>query len=78
MAEKQTGTVKWFHNTKGYGFIRTEQGDDAFVHYSEIQSEGFKKLRRGENVEFILENGDKGPHARQVVSLNTISSEAAE
>lgn len=77
MAEKQTGTVKWFHNTKGYGFISTESGEDAFVHYSEIQSEGFKKLRRGEAVEFILDEGDKGLHAREVVSLNSVS-EAAE
>lgn len=77
MAEKQTGTVKWFHNTKGYGFISTERGEDAFVHYSEIQSEGFKKLRRGETVEFILDEGEKGLHAREVTSLNPVS-EAAE
>ncbi|MFN1833829.1 cold-shock protein [Balneola sp. MJW-20] len=69
MAEKQTGVVKWFHNTKGYGFISTENGEDAFVHYSEIQSDGFRKLRRGESVEFLLDNGDKGLHAKDVVSL---------
>jgi CspA family cold shock protein len=67
---KQKGTVKWFHNTKGYGFISTENGDDAFVHYSEIQADGFKKLRRGEEVEFILDQGDKGLHAKEVISLN--------
>lgn len=69
MAEKQTGVVKWFHNTKGYGFISTENGEDAFVHYSEIQSDGFRKLRRGESVEFLLDDGDKGLHAKDVVSL---------
>lgn len=69
MSEKQTGVVKWFHNTKGYGFISTENGEDAFVHYSEIQSDGFRKLRRGESVQFILGDGDKGLHAKEVVSL---------
>ncbi|MEX0720884.1 MAG: cold-shock protein [Balneolaceae bacterium] len=77
MEEKQTGTVKWFHNTKGYGFISTEKGEDAFVHYSEIQSDGFKKLRRGESVEFVLDEGEKGLHAKEVVSLEPVS-EAAE
>lgn len=76
MAEKQTGTVKWFHNTKGYGFISTALGEDAFVHYSEIQSDGFRKLKRGESVEFILEDGDKGLHAREVVSLDEATQEA--
>ncbi len=70
MSDKKKGTVKWFHNTKGYGFISTENGEDAFVHYSEIQAEGFKKLRRGEEVEFLLDDGDKGLHAKEVVSLN--------
>lgn len=69
MSNKQTGTVKWFHNTKGYGFISTEQGEDAFVHYSEIQADGFRKLRRGEPVEFILDEGEKGLHAKEVISL---------
>ncbi|MTI86610.1 MAG: cold shock domain-containing protein [Balneolaceae bacterium] len=76
MEDKQTGTVKWFHNTKGYGFISTDLGEDAFVHYSEIQSEGFKKLKRGESVEFILEEGDKGLHAKEVVSLGEVTQEA--
>ncbi|WP_026166547.1 cold-shock protein [Gracilimonas tropica] len=70
MSDKQKGTVKWFHNSKGYGFISTDTGDDAFVHYSEIQADGFKKLRRGEEVEFILDEGEKGLHAKEVVSLN--------
>ncbi|MEX0724301.1 MAG: cold-shock protein [Gracilimonas sp.] len=76
MSDKQKGTVKWFHNTKGYGFISTDEGEDAFVHYSEIQADGFKKLRRGEEVEFLLDQGDKGLHAKEVVSLNPIEDEA--
>ncbi len=75
MSDKQKGTVKWFHNTKGYGFISTETGEDAFVHYSEIQADGFKKLRRGEEVEFILDKGDKGLHAKEVVSLNPVEDQ---
>jgi len=76
MSDKQKGTVKWFHNTKGYGFISTDTGEDAFVHYSEIQADGFKKLRRGEEVEFLLDEGDKGLHAKEVVSLNPIQDQA--
>ncbi len=63
---KHTGTVKWFHNIKGYGFISSDQEEEIFVHYSEINSEGFKKLKRGEKVEFILDNGEKGLLARDV------------
>ncbi len=66
---KHTGTVKWFHNIKGYGFIssdKVEEEEEIFVHYSEINSEGFKKLKRGEKVEFTLDNGDKGLLARDV------------
>lgn len=72
MSAKEKGTVKWFHNTKGYGFISTNSGEDAFVHYSEIQADGFKKLRRGEEVEFLLDEGEKGLHAKEVVSLNPV------
>lgn len=66
---KHTGTVKWFHNIKGYGFISSEEEDEIFVHYSEINSEGFKKLKRGEKVEFTLDAGDKGLLARDVSLL---------
>jgi CspA family cold shock protein len=67
MSSKEKGTVKWFHNIKGYGFISSEtEEEEIFVHYSEINSEGFKKLKRGEKVVFTLENGDKGLLARDV------------
>lgn len=61
------GTVKWFSNKKGYGFIeRNDGGDDAFVHYSDIQEEGFKALDEGQKVEFVLEKTDDGPRAVEV------------
>ena len=66
MSSKKIGTVKWFHNIKGYGFINSDSEEEVFVHYSEINSDGFKKLKRGEKVEFTLENGDKGLLARDV------------
>ncbi|HBQ60410.1 MAG TPA: cold-shock protein [Balneolaceae bacterium] len=78
MSDKEKGTVKWFHNSKGYGFISTETGEDAFVHYSEIQADGFKKLRRGEEVEFILDEGEKGLNAKDVVSLNPAEDQIEE
>jgi len=63
------GTVKWFNATKGYGFISTEEGEDVFVHYSAIESEGFKTLDEGQEVEFEVTEGDKGPQATNVVKL---------
>ena len=67
MSEKQTGTVKWFNNSKGYGFIGPEDGSaDVFVHYSAIQGEGFLKLEEGQMVEFIVEEGPKGLNAKNV------------
>lgn len=62
-----TGTVKWFSNEKGYGFIEREDGDDVFVHHSAIQGSGFKSLDEGETVEFEVIQGDKGPKAQNVV-----------
>ena len=62
------GTVKWFNKVKGYGFISTEAGDDIFVHYSEIVSDGFKQLKEGEAVEFEIVNSNKGPAATKVKS----------
>lgn len=62
-----TGKVKWFNDAKGYGFIELEQGRDVFVHYSVIDSQGFKSLREGQEVVFELESGPKGDHATRVV-----------
>ncbi len=60
------GTVKWFNNQKGFGFICDEAGNDVFVHYSGIQSEGFKSLEEGQKVEFEITQGAKGPQAINV------------
>ena len=63
------GKVKWFNDTKGYGFIELAQGKDVFVHYSVIENEGYKSLREGQQVTFELECGPKGDHATKVVTL---------
>lgn len=63
---KEIGTVKWFNETKGYGFIARESGSDVFVHYSAIRSNGFKTLKEGQQVEFELGQGPKGPQAVNV------------
>jgi CspA family cold shock protein len=63
------GTVKWFSDQKGYGFIAPEQGDDVFVHHSSIQGEGFKTLHEGEEVEFEVTDGPKGKQATNVVKV---------
>ena len=63
------GTVKWFNNQKGYGFISDEQGNDVFVHYSGLNMEGFKSLDEGAEVEFDVANGAKGPQATNVTKL---------
>ena len=60
------GTVKWFSNRKGYGFIEQEDGSDLFVHYSAINMSGFKKLTEGDRVSFEVEETDRGPQARNV------------
>ncbi len=60
------GTVKWFNDTKGFGFIESSDGQDVFVHQTEIQGEGFRSLSEGQKVEFELTQGDKGPKAVQV------------
>ncbi|MDD5831997.1 MAG: cold shock domain-containing protein [Clostridiales bacterium] len=60
------GTVKWFNNQKGYGFISTSEGTDVFVHYSGLVMEGFKTLSDGQEVEFNIVNGEKGPQATDV------------
>ena len=61
------GTVKWFNESKGYGFIASDDGTDVFVHYSSIQGEGFKTIAEGDKVSFDVEKGDKGPKAVNVV-----------
>ena len=61
-----TGTVKWFNNQKGYGFISDEQGNDVFVHYSGLNMDGFKSLEEGATVEFEVVEGAKGPQATNV------------
>ena len=63
------GKVKWFNPAKGYGFIGREDGTDVFVHFSAIQSEGYKNLQEGEDVEFEIEQGPKGPQAARVIPV---------
>jgi CspA family cold shock protein len=69
MSERVQGTVKWFNATKGYGFIEREEGEDVFVHYSSIQSEGYRTLNEGQRVEFTIEQGSKGLQASDVILL---------
>ncbi len=71
MSERITGTVKWFNGTRGFGFIEREDGPDVFVHYSAIQGEGdgFRNLQEGQQVEFTVEQGEKGPNATNVVVM---------
>ena len=66
MAEREKGTVKWFNERKGFGFIEREGGSDVFLHFSGIKSEGFKTLQDGQAVEFSLVNNDKGESAEEV------------
>ncbi|HGF7502330.1 TPA: cold-shock protein, partial [Vibrio cholerae] len=67
---KMTGSVKWFNETKGFGFLTQDNGgNDVFVHFNSIQSEGFKTLAEGQRVSFIVEQGKKGPQASNVVAL---------
>ena len=66
MVERYTGTVKWFNSSKGYGFIAVEDGADVFVHYSQIRGDGYRTLEEGQQVEFTLVEGQKGPQAQDV------------
>ena len=69
MAETKTGTVKWFSDQKGYGFIMVEGEKDVFVHHSAIIGQGFRSLQEGDRVEFTIEQGQKGPAAANVRKL---------
>jgi len=69
MAEREKGKVKWFNNTKGYGFIERAQGDDIFVHYSAIKAEGYRTLKDGQEVEFTVQQGAKGLQAEDVIPV---------
>ena len=65
----ETGTVKWFNSSKGYGFISREQGEDVFVHYRAIEGEGYKSLEEGDKVQYNVEEGAKGLQATQVSKI---------
>jgi len=69
MAEKENGTVKWFNDAKGYGFISREAGEDVFVHHSDVVGEGFRSLHEDQQVEFAVEQGPKGLRAVSVRAL---------
>ncbi|MDY7218254.1 cold-shock protein [Denitrificimonas sp. JX-1] len=69
MSNVTTGTVKWFNDEKGFGFIQQESGPDVFAHFSAISSEGFKSLAEGQRVQFEVENGQKGLQAANIVAI---------
>jgi cold shock protein len=69
VSERETGTVKWFNDAKGFGFISRDSGDDVFVHFSEIEGGGFRSLQENQRVEFSVEPGPKGPKATAVRPL---------
>lgn len=69
MAERETGTVKWFNGSKGYGFISRDEGNDIFVHFSAIGGDGYKTLEEGQKVEFIVTEGNKGLQAQDVTVI---------
>jgi len=70
MAERIIGTVKWFNNTKGFGFLSQDNGADVFVHFSAIQSDGYRSLEEGQKVEFTIEKGPKGLQASNVTIVH--------
>ncbi len=67
MSQRETGTVKWFNDRKGFGFISREQGDDLFVHYSSLEGDGFRTLKENDRVEFTVTSTDKGLQAENVI-----------
>lgn len=70
MSVREQGTVKWFSNDKGFGFIQREDGPDVFVHFRAINSDGYRSLREGQKVEFTVTQGQKGPQAENVVVVD--------
>ena len=70
MSERIVGTVKWFNGDKGFGFIEREGGSDVFVHFTAIQSDGYRTLQEGQKVEFAVEQGAKGPQASNVIVVS--------
>ena len=75
MAEREVGTVKWFNNRRGYGFIE-RKGEDVFVHYRSIEGEGYKTLQQGQLVEYVLSKGEKGLQAEHVVKVEEATTTA--
>ncbi len=69
MSDRQTGTVKWFNDAKGFGFISRDDGEDLFVHFRAIQGDGFKTLKEGQKVSFVVTEGPKGYQADQVEAV---------
>jgi CspA family cold shock protein len=69
MSEKESGVVKWFDEKKGYGFIARQAGGDVFVHYSDITGQGFRTLKEGDNVEFVVKQNQKGQAATEVIKV---------
>ena len=70
MSEREKGTVKWFNNAKGYGFIQRESGEDLFVHFKSIVGDGFKSLDEGDAVEYVVAEGEKGLQAQEVSKVS--------
>ncbi|MDH3688201.1 MAG: cold-shock protein [Gammaproteobacteria bacterium] len=68
MSEREVGTVKWFNNSKGYGFIQREEGEDVFVHFRAIRGDGYRSLSEGQRVEFTIVQGQKGLQAEDVAA----------
>lgn len=70
MAQREQGTVKWFNDAKGFGFVQRETGEDIFVHFRAIQGDGYRSLKEGERIEFIVTEGQKGLQAEEVTKVN--------
>jgi len=69
MADRETGTVKWFNDSKGFGFIGREDGEDVFVHFRSLRGDGFRSLKEGQKVEFLVTQGQKGLQAEDVAPV---------